>query len=256
MRLSTFRAIFEGLLAIDVFASGRFEGQSDSIRHSWQTLLIEVTHRRVTGQELDNSSYASLVCELSRQDTAAYLLGILPIVLLNVDRFGHRQTSLCQWARSLGLSEDAIVPLRELFLYLCQIEAAETVAPNVYGHSPGSNLRLESPFSNATLGSAYRMLQESQGQFWLSLKLARSQGWSEAQMGILALFFAVQGGIETIPVVLRTSHSMSQSMKQNSGFYTTDPQPLLQLSTGLYRCWCGTQGQVSLMLQDSVPVTI
>ena len=95
----------------------------------WQTLLLEIAEDCARGRYPTAAQFGSQLRQIELQSTAGCLLAALPLLLVNIDRYGHRHGVLRQWARQMGLSASISTALDELFVGLCQIQAGKGALP-------------------------------------------------------------------------------------------------------------------------------
>lgn len=201
MHSHIFRTIFEALALADRAAGATQPGALQAIQ-PWQLLLLAVAQQAASGAAITADAYGHRFRQMSRESTAGVLLGALPVLLLNSDPYGHRLPQVCQWGETLGLGKDAVSSLREWFLYLCHppkmAALPVTNPPPPTGQWFSPNLQ-----SGSLLVKGQNLVQQAQGQFWLSLQLAQQHGWNGAELGLIAVLAMIGERVDTLPLPLR-----------------------------------------------------
>jgi len=263
LRLSTFNAIFEGLLITDLFAMQGSHPAARDREGPWQTLLLEIAEDCARGRYPTAAQFGSQLRQIELQSTAGCLLAALPLLLVNIDRYGHRHGVLRQWARQMGLSASISTALDELFVGLCQIQAGKGALPYLPRGRFLGGANIPS-FSIPCLTTVYGLLAQSQWQFGLSLQFAQQHQWAQADMGLIALFVTLQGGLAAIPLALRQKlwNRFSDDYRGPSnpgGWSMVEQQRLMALSHELYGQWSGINPSAHLpkeIVHGSIAITI
>jgi hypothetical protein len=245
VQLSKFRAIFEGLIIADLVAKTRiWEPADHDIR--WQSLLAEVGLSCITGQVPNGATHGMKFRQVWASSPAGGLIGALPVLLLNLEPYGHRRAYVAQWAEETGLSQGAIAALDDFFVYLCRIHrlCASTRQP-----LPGQkwNLQAIPSMTTPSLVVVQDLVQQVQGQFLLGLQVAQRQELESAQVGLVALITAFWGGLQSLPLQLRRECLMQTLAVGDRDRLTTDRIQIMQLGDELYRLWSGVS---SAMIQE------
>jgi hypothetical protein len=179
---------------------------------------------------------------LAPRGMAGLILATLPVLLLNLDRYGHRRAYIAAWVRQLGGLDAEATVLADMFLHLCQtydIPYPGLPSSSRWGGVPG---RVDKSPAGYDLASIQDLVEQVQGQFQLGLQLAQRQGRDRAQLGLVALFSTLRGGLCAIPLSLRTMVKSVSPEAPDPGWSTADRQQLLQAGPGLYRQWSGGNG--------------
>lgn len=265
MRQATFRAIFAGLVINDRVASERSPGEP-LVQPLWPQLLLAVAQSCALGAPIDREAFGDAFWQVSQESLAGCLLGALPVLLLNIDRYGHRQAYIRRWATELELPDGAISGVIALFIHLCQIHDLRQPSSFMMDapHKPDQNQdqQPENACEASPLVATQQLVKQVQGQFWLGLQLAHRQGWSPAQMGLVALLTTIQGGLWAIPLKLRQGLDLQpqETLPEetpSAGWSWAERQQLLQAGTELYFQWSGIQGSPKLAVSgDYVAVTL
>ncbi len=238
MDSTTFKAIFEALAVADLAAVATRVGEPQ-VRPPWQMLLSDVAQGASSSPAMAAHDYSDRFQQVSRASQAGFLLATLPVLMLNLDPYGHRLPYIYQWGATLGLNQEAVSHLGEWFLYLCrarQISGVHrTPSSSAWGQRWSQNLP---PLS--LLATPQKLVWQAQGQLWLSLKLAQNQGWNRAELGLVALMAVLSGGGYGLPLSLRVLQAADgKNQEQTASFW----ENLLQLSQELYAQWCGCGGR-------------
>jgi hypothetical protein len=261
LRISTFNAIFEGLLITDLFAMQGSQSAISKHEGPWQALLLEIAEDCAQGRYPTAARFGSRLRQLELQSTAGCLLAALPLLLVNIDRYGHRHGVLRQWARQMGVSAFISTALDELFVGLCQIQAGGGALPYLpSGQFSGKSANIPS-FSTPCLAAVYGLVAQSQWQFGLCLQLAQQHRWAPADMGLIALFAPLRGGVAAIPLALRQKlwNRLSDDYRGLGGWSMVEQQRLMVLSHELYDRWGGITPSAHLSKEigrGSIAITI
>ena len=245
MRLSTFKALFKGLLIAADF-DGKVSAPVGTADESWPSLWLDVAQHCAAGQKITSATHGDTFRQVSQGAVAPGLLGALPVLLLNVDRYAHRQAYVSQWARDLELPESSVAALEELFGYLCQFhdidQATDGLAESGYSHGQQKDFR----FSTPILAASQHLVSQTQGQLGLTLQLARRRGWDCAALGLATVLIVVERGEPVIPLSLR--HRLWDPPVRQNSWSSDNWQQLLALSYELYCRWSGVNLGNSLHL--------
>lgn len=182
--------------------------------------------------------------DLERQSLSAVLLAATPLLLQNVNRYGHRQAWVRQRAETWGLSPTAIEALGGYFGDLCRGLPTDGLEAKTLGGGL-SALTLGTP---AALAPVYARVHDSQGQFWLVLEQSRQAGWTSSDSVLAAVLALVAGS--AVPLALRQRYLGPEPWDDRWLGYGGNH--LQQLGFQLYARWAGLR--VGAMTQGGRPI--
>jgi hypothetical protein len=263
LRLVTFKAIFEGLCIADLFGAqgphqqGRGQG-------SWQDLLLDMAQTCAEGQYPSVTQFGRRLRLVERHSMVGMLLAALPLLLVHVDRYGHRHETICQWANRMGLSASGTIALGELLAYMGQVQSDDKAMAG-QAKRGSENEPTHSPFfTTPCLAEGHRLWAQGQGQLVPGLQLAQQHGGDNADLGLIALLATLHGGTMAIPLTLRQvlwspgpDAAIAPSTQQ--GWSMAERRLLIQLSQGLYDRWGGLSPEAHLSEERknrSIAITI
>lgn len=191
--------------------------------------------------------------DLERQSLAAVLLAATPLMLPNINPYGHRQDWVLRGAAAWGLSAST---LESLGLYFCYLgRGLPTDGLTVDGCSavgPVQPVALDA----SALEPYFRLVQDSQGQFGLVLERSHRDGWNGAEIALAAVLTLAAGS--AVPLALQQRYLGPEPLPGEGGdrWLSYSGDRLRQLGWQLYSRWAGlrvgamTQGERPIMASD------
>ena len=202
----------------------------------WPPLYLAVAQASGRGESVVGAAWAQRLQALAQDSPAALLLVATPALLLQVNRYGHRQRDIQHWAGDLGLSSVQITALGDYFLCLCEALTG-----------PGRRLPDSASLTDwpeplvqpqSSLEPLLALVQSVQGQFWLALELALALGYAGETISLVGLLASLVVGPPGLPGAMRhgqVSPSAQVAERWNSG----NAERLDDLAKALYRRWAG-----------------
>jgi hypothetical protein len=226
-----FRAIFSGLALADLVASrqGFGAGKGPS---PWPPLMIELATALIAGQSHPDHRWLANLKDTVADDHGRLLLIALPVVLVNVNRYGHRQAALQQWGEDLGLPTTAVVELGNLFSVLCQVMGSTPHCLPEPSAGDGSG-------AISGLGAGLTVVNRTQSNYALAIQLAQQQHLGNVQIGLVGLLAGATGGVAGLPLAWRQAIDPPQSAAWIERWPDQTEASLWHLADGLYDRWIG-----------------
>jgi hypothetical protein len=246
---SGFRALVNGIVVADLWSSDPALQVGQPRLHSprpsslapssltWQALYVAVAEACAAGQPIQAANWASAFQAVATTSLDGVLLGATPVLLLNTNRYGHRQRVIQQWGQDLGLGTPAVLALEDLFQRLCQATNATgrlALAPTGLSRA---GTTLSSSAAMGSLDSIQGLVQATQGQFLLALELALGQGWSGPTLGLVGFLSILTSGVAGLPAHLCHRYLASPALEKR--WPAWDSGRLDQLADALFHRWAG-----------------
>jgi hypothetical protein len=249
----TFRAIVSGLALADLVTSHQGVG-GDRQPVPWPPLMMQLAAALMADQACPEDDWLTALRSAMAEDQEQFLLIALPVVLVNVDRYGHRQVALRQWGEALGLPNSSIATLVDLFSVLCQVVV-----------SPASSLPCPLPPSardchGATpgLAAATAMVNRAQGNYALAIQLAHRQHLGAIPLGLVGVLAGATGGLAGLPLCWRQAIGQPDAAPWRERWPDQTETSLWHLADGLYDRWIGRPASLTQVREtncDFLPIT-
>ncbi|NJL47527.1 MAG: hypothetical protein HC929_08625 [Leptolyngbyaceae cyanobacterium SM2_5_2] len=203
----------------------------------WPPLYLAVAQTCAEGQPILGLPWAQRFQALASVSPEAVLLVATPVLLLQVNRYGHRQANIQGWASDLGLSPALSTTLATYFHSLCQALTGQI--PSLSQH-PGKEYEFLALAAESLAGSLrplQALVQAAQGQFLLALELAHSRGYAGPAISWVGLLASLVVGLPGLPLALWGNGWSSSLVAER--WQGHDTEHLQQLAEALYRRWAG-----------------
>jgi len=202
----------------------------------WPSLYCAVAEACARREPIAGQVWSQPFQALAKTSQEAVLLAATPVLLLQVNRYGHQQVAIQGWASNLGLSPILSLSLENYFQHLCQTLTGQV---NLLAVSPTKTVTLSepSPHLQDVLRPLQTLVQSVQGQFLLALELAQSLGYSGPAISLLGLLACLHTGPPGLPLKLYCSAQISPTLVERWQNHTI--AQLEHLAEELYRHWAG-----------------
>jgi hypothetical protein len=230
---NTFRAVLSGLAIADLLAIHHADRTGTNL-FPWPNLMLELAASLLVGAQQPDDRWLAKLRAIVAADEAVLLLVALPVLLVNVDRYGHRRQALGQWADQLQLPPTSTVALDTLFLRLCQALFSEHYASlKADALAPGSS------HPTTALERAQAIVSQTQGNYGLALCLANRQCLPPATITLVGLLAALQSGLAGIPLPWRAWLEKPPTTTWAERWQGQTATSLWQLADALHQSWVG-----------------
>lgn len=220
-----FRGVIYGVVMADLWVAaqggdrGRWSGEYDG----WRSQFLRIARAEAIGRGGSASVGAEGLTRLAQGSQSGLLLLVLPVLLVQANPYGHQSCHWQAWATGLGRSDDGRALIDQAFQMVC---AAMAGRPPSLGCPQGGPL--------ATIQG---LLNASQGDFVLALRLAHQGAGDPLLLRGLGAVAMIQGGWNALPVALR--HGGLESVALGQRWDGLDEEGLHQLTLALYDRWRG-----------------
>ncbi len=220
-----FRGVIYGIVIADLWVAeqGGDRGRSSGDHGRWRSQFLRIARAEAIGHGGAASVAADGFAQMAQRSQPGLLLLALPVLLVQANPYGHQACPWPAWATGLGLSDDGRVLIDQAFQMVCEAMA---------GRPPSLDFGQGGP-----LATIQGLLNASQGDFALALRLAHQGAGDPLLLMGLGAMAMIQGGWSALPVALR--HGGLESVALGQRWDGVDEEKLNRLTLALYDRWRG-----------------
>lgn len=234
-----FRPILRSLVMADGWARRR--GAIPRAAEPWPEAFLTVAEAcaagKVVGADTWQAALAKVHPATAQEQEFLTLILATPILLMNINPYGHRRLAVQDWGATLGLGPSTLVALDDYFQRLGQGQA---MTPSSGEH----HLRERSGRQFPDVADLGVLVTSLPGQWLMSLTLAQRWEWPATALALVGVLATVQAGPGGIP--LQVSEPLMRDALRDAGgqglglrwrgYGTSD---IDALADALHRRWAG-----------------
>lgn len=206
-----FRPILRSLVMADGWARRR--GVNPRAVEPWPEAFLTVAEACAAGKEVSadiwQSAWAMIQPATAQEQEFVTLILATPILLMNVNSYGHRRLAVQDWGETLGLGPSTLLALDD---YFQQLGRGQAITPLSGEHHPWERSGRLFP-DVADLGALVTSLP---GQWLLPLTLAHRWEWPVTALALVGVLATVQAGPGGMPLQA-SEHFMREALRDDGG---------------------------------------